>query len=309
MIDLENIRKEFDDVVAVSDLNLSVPEGEIYGLIGPNGSGKTTTIRISCGLLPPTAGTATVAGVRVAAELERAQQHIGYLSDFFSVYEDLKVWEYLDHFARAYRIPSQDIPKRIDEVIAQVHLEVKRDAIIAGLSRGMKQRLGIARAIIHRPRVLLLDEPASGLDPKARFELRLLLQSLQRDGATILISSHILSELDGFCTSIGIMERGILVRSGKIEEVAAAGSPQRTVRISWVDTSLPSVEKALRSDPHVTDLELETTAGKFHFSGGEKDLAELVAALVGAGIRLTSFSETKQTVEDVYMRISKHEAM
>ncbi|MGO9441225.1 MAG: ATP-binding cassette domain-containing protein, partial [Terriglobales bacterium] len=135
MIELKDVRKEFGDVVAVSDLTLSIPEREVYGLIGPNGAGKTTTIRIACGLLSPTAGTAMIAGVDVALEPERAQQYIGYLSDFFSVYEDLKVWEYLDYFAQAYRMPMQDIPRRIDEVIAQVHLEMKRDAIIRGLSR------------------------------------------------------------------------------------------------------------------------------------------------------------------------------
>ena len=218
MIQLINLRKEFDDLVAVDDLNLTIPEGEIYGLIGPNGAGKTTTIRMTCGLLTPTLGRALVNGIDVAQDPEHAQQYIGYLSDFFAVYEDLKVWEYLDYFAHAYKMPEADIPARITEVITQVGLEVKRDALIHGLSRGMKQRLGIARAIIHRPKVLLLDEPASGLDPKARLELRQLLRFLRDQGATILISSHILTELEGFCTSIGIMEKGRMVRSGRIDD-------------------------------------------------------------------------------------------
>ena len=217
MIRLEKLRKEFDDLVAVNDLEVVIPEGEIYGLIGPNGAGKTTTIRMSCGLLEPTGGKVFVAGVDVHEEPERAQQNIGYLSDFFSVYEDLKVWEYLDYFAHAYKMPEREIPSRIDEVIQQVALEVKRDELIKGLSRGMKQRLGIARAVIHRPKVLLLDEPASGLDPKARLDLRNLLRSLGDQGTTVLISSHILTELEGFCTSIGLMEKGRMVRSGKIE--------------------------------------------------------------------------------------------
>ena len=158
VITMSRLRKEFDDLVAVEGLDVSIPEGEIYGLIGPNGAGKTTTIRMACGLLEPTDGHVTVADVDVHAHPERAQQFIGYLSDFFSVYEDLKVWEYLDFFAHAYKMPEAEIPPRIDEVICQVELEVKRDAMIRGLSRGMKQRLGIARAIIHRPRALLLDE-------------------------------------------------------------------------------------------------------------------------------------------------------
>lgn len=307
MIELNNVRKEFDDLVAVQDLNLSIPEREVYGLIGPNGAGKTTTIRIACGLLSATRGSATIAGIDVALEPELAQQHIGYLSDFFSVYEDLTVWEYLDYFARAYFMPPEAISSRIDKVITQVGLEVKRDAMIRGLSRGMKQRLGIARAIIHRPKVLLLDEPASGLDPKARFELRNLLRELRDDGATILISSHILSELEGFCTSIGIMEKGHLIRSGRIEEIAAAGSPARLVRIRWVDTPLESVENALRNDRRVSGIDLSLVAGTFQFSGEDLELAQLVSGLVNAGIRLVSFSETKQTVEDLYMRLSKHE--
>jgi len=307
MIELNNVRKEFDDLVAVQDLNLSIPEREVYGLIGPNGAGKTTTIRIACGLLSATRGSATIAGIDVALEPELAQQHIGYLSDFFSVYEDLTVWEYLDYFARAYFMPPEAISSRIDKVITQVGLEVKRDAMIRGLSRGMKQRLGIARAIIHRPKVLLLDEPASGLDPKARFELRNLLRELRDDGATILISSHILSELEGFCTSIGIMEKGHLIRSGRIEEIAAAGSPARLVRIRWVDTPLESVENALRNDRRVSGIDLSLVAGTFQFSGEDTELAQLVSGLVNAGIRLVSFSETKQTVEDLYMRLSKHE--
>ena len=193
VIKMTTLRKEFDDLVAVQGLDLSIPEGEIYGLIGPNGAGKTTTIRMACGLLEPTDGHVTVADVDVHHDPERAQQFIGYLSDFFSVYEDLKVWEYLDFFAHAYKMPEAEIPARIDEVIRQVELEVKRDAMIKGLSRGMKQRLGIARAIIHKPRVLLLDEPASGLDPKARLDLRNLLRSLRDDGhhrADLLAHPH-----------------------------------------------------------------------------------------------------------------------
>ena len=225
VIKMTRLRKEFDDLVAVQGLDVSIPEGEIYGLIGPNGAGKTTTIRMACGLLEPTDGHVTVADVDVHEDPERAQQFIGYLSDFFSVYEDLKVWEYLDFFAHAYKMPEAEIPARIDEVIRQVELEVKRDAMIKGLSRGMKQRLGIARAIIHKPRVLLLDEPASGLDPKARLDLRNLLSSLRDDGTTVLISSHILTELEGFCTSIGIMEKGQMIRSGTIAEISAAETP------------------------------------------------------------------------------------
>ena len=309
MIEFVHLRKEYDNVLAVEDLNLNIPQGEIYGLIGPNGAGKTTTIRMACGLLAPTLGRALVNGVEVAQEPERAQQYIGYLSDFFAVYEDLKVWEYLDFFAHAYKMPEADIPARITEVIAQVNLEVKRDAMIRGLSRGMKQRLGIARAIIHRPKVMLLDEPASGLDPKARLELRNLLRSLRDQGATILISSHILTELEGFCTSIGIMEKGRMVRSGSIEEVTAAAATTRLVRLTWAGDLQTVVESKLKDDQRVSDVNLTAGAGTFRFSGADEDLAPVLAALIAANVPVTAFGEVKQTVEELYMKLSTHEVM
>ena len=309
MIELTNLRKEYDDLVAVYDLNLKIPEGEIYGLIGPNGAGKTTTIRMACGLLTPTLGQALVAGIDVNREPERAQQNIGYLSDFFAVYEDLKVWEYVDYFAHAYKLPQTSIPHRVTEVIAEVGLEVKRDALIAGLSRGMKQRLGIARAIIHRPRVLLLDEPASGLDPKSRLELRKLLLALREQGATILISSHILTELEGFCTSIGIMERGHMVRSGRIEDVTAAEYSSVLIRVSWTGDGMSMAEEVLKKEAQVSDVHLAAVGGTFRFTGSEEQSAALLAVLIAAGVRVSSFAEIKQTVEDIYMKISKHEVM
>jgi ABC-2 type transport system ATP-binding protein len=308
VLQLINLRKEFDDLVAVDDLNLTIPEGEIYGLIGPNGAGKTTTIRMTCGLLTPTLGRALVNGIDVAQDPEHAQQYIGYLSDFFAVYEDLKVWEYLDYFAHAYKMPEADIPARITEVITQVSLEVKRDALIHGLSRGMKQRLGIARAI-HRPKVLLLDEPASGLDPKARLELRQLLRFLRDQGATILISSHILTELEGFCTSIGIMEKGRMVRSGRIDEVTAAETSARLVRLTWAGDSAFALLDLLKANPAISEPKPGFGAGTFRFAGSDDDLAALLAQIVAAGVRVTSFGEVKQTVEDLYMKISTHEVM
>jgi ABC-2 type transport system ATP-binding protein len=309
VIQLTHLRKEFDDLTAVCDLTLTIPEREIYGLIGPNGAGKTTTIRMACGLLIPTAGSVSVSGIDVLAEPEKAQQYIGYLSDFFSVYEDLKVWEYLDYFAHAYKMPEAEIATRITEVIFQTGLEVKRDVLIHGLSRGMKQRLGIARAIVHRPKVLLLDEPASGLDPKARFDLRNLLRSLCDQGATILISSHILTELEGFCTSIGIMEKGRLVRSGRIEEVTAMENLGRTIHVGWVGDFAGTVRSLLAGRAHITDSQFNGDEGTFQFAGCDDELAEVLTSLVGAGVPVLSFTATKQTVEELYMKISRHEVM
>ena len=309
MIELSHLRKEYDDLIAVEDLNLAIPTGEIYGLIGPNGAGKTTTIRMTCGLLSPTQGTVHVAGVDVLHEPEQAQQHIGYLSDFFSVYETLKVWEYLDYFAHAYKMAEEKIAARVTEVIAEVGLEVKRDALIRGLSRGMKQRLGIGRAIIHRPKLLLLDEPASGLDPKARFDLRNLLRSLCDQGTTIVVSSHILTELEGFCTSIGIMEKGALVRSGRIEDVTAAANPARTLRVRWIGDSSSTVQSLLQQDPLISGLIVQSTEGEFQFAGTEDQLSKVLNNLVTVGVKITSFAETRQTVEDLYMKLSGHQVM
>jgi len=309
MIELTKLRKEFDELVAVEDLTLTIPSGEIYGLIGPNGAGKTTTIRMICGLLEPTQGKVQVAQIDVLGEPEQARQHIGYLSDFFSVYEDLKVWEYLDYFAHAYKMPEAEIPARINEVIAQAGLEVKRDALIRGLSRGMKQRLGIARAMIHRPKVLVLDEPASGLDPKARIELRSLLRSARDEGATILISSHILSELEGFCTSLGVMEKGRLVRSGRLEEVMLAATPTRTIRTQWLGESGTQVQATLARRATVSEMKLSGNEGEFAFSGSDDELSQALADLVAAGVRILSFREVKQTVEEMYMKLSSHEVM
>ncbi len=309
VIEMSKLRKEFDDLVAVQGLDVSIPEGEIYGLIGPNGAGKTTTIRMACGLLEPTGGRVTVCGVDVHEKPEGAQQFIGYLSDFFSVYEDLKVWEYLDFFAHAYKMPEPEIPARIDEVIHEVGLEVKRDAMIKGLSRGMKQRLGIARAIIHRPKILLLDEPASGLDPKARLDLRNLLRSLRDQGTTVLISSHILTELEGFCTSIGLMEKGRMIRSGTIEEISAAESQYRVVRLGWVGQADATVRAKLAENPQLFGLMVQGSQAIFKFAGSEEELAAVLASLVAAGVRVVSFGEVKQTVEDLYLKLSHHEVM
>lgn len=307
MIQLDNLRREYGDLVAVQDLTVSIPEAEIYGLIGPNGAGKTTTIRMACGLLTPTSGRVTVNGVDVHSQPELAQSYIGYLSDFFSVYDDLKVWEYLDYFAHAYKMPEQIISSRIDEVIAQVGLEVKRDSFIRGLSRGMKQRLGIARAIIHKPKVLLLDEPASGLDPKARADLRAVLLALRDEGTTILISSHILSELEGFCTSIGVMERGTMVRSGRIDAIIAQEAPLRVVRVQWLgDTDVASL---LRTMERVSDVAGHGSSVVFRFAGSPEELSAVLAQLIAVGVKVVAFGDVKQTVEDIYMKLSHNEVM
>ena len=310
MIRLENLSKEYDEVVAVRDLTLEIPEGEIYGLIGPNGAGKTTTLRMCCGLLDPTTGKVLVNNVDVYSDPEQAQSQIGYLADFFSVYDDLKVWEYLDYFARAYKLGPATIPSRVNEVISEIGLEVKRDSMVKGLSRGMKQRLGIGRAIIHRPKVLLLDEPASGLDPKARIELRQLLKRLRDNGSTIVVSSHILPDLEDFSTSIGVMERGLMLRSGRVSDLREQvdGANARTIQISWLGPIGP-VQEFLKTHGLLSRALLDEHEGAFPFQGNDDAISQLLAEMAAVGIKLTGFHEVKQTVEELYLKLSHGQVM
>jgi ABC-2 type transport system ATP-binding protein len=305
MIEIEGLRKEYDNVLAIEGLSLKVGNNEVYGLVGPNGAGKTTTMRIVCGLLEPTEGRVQVNGIDVVHEPEQAREHIGFLSDFFSLYEDLKVWEYLDYFAHAYKLPESEIRLRVEEMVHEAGLECKRDALIHGLSRGMKQRLGIARAMIHQPQVLVLDEPASGLDPKARVELRNQLKAVRDRGTTILISSHILTELEGLCTAIGIMEGGHLVRSGRMEDMMLETKAVRRVRLRWLGDE-GRLRSVLAGHAQVSMLELDAGHGEFAFGAGERELSELLTALVNSGAGVIDFYEARPTFEQIYMKLSSH---
>ena len=219
MIEVHHLRKEYDDTIALENLDLVIPEGEVYGLIGPNGAGKTTLIRILATLLEPTYGQVRIGGFDALEEPMRVHPLLGYMSDFFSLYDNMLVWEYLDHFARCYKVSAGHRERLVEKVLELVSLEVRRDAPIKTLSRGMRQRLCFAKTLIHEPRVLLLDEPASGLDPAGRLEFRELIKQLHAMGRTILISSHILTEMADFCTSAGIMEQGRLLASGRVEDI------------------------------------------------------------------------------------------
>jgi ABC-2 type transport system ATP-binding protein len=322
---LENLTKVYDvasskgapsqAVLAADRLNLSVQGGEIFGLIGPNGAGKTTTLKMVCGLLEPTAGHVIIDNYEVATHAETVQRYLGYLADFGALYDDLKVCEYLEYFACAYKLAPSRIPGRIHELITLMGLEGKRDAMIGGLSRGMKQRLGIARAIIHDPSLLALDEPAAGLDPKARFELKKLLKELNAQGKTVLITSHILSDLEEICTSVAILEKGRLVRCSPLQEIlsgaapgAAAGAAARTIRIRLAS---PGFDLAgwLEGRPGISGVVPEVNGAHFAFSGGETDLGELVKALSAAGVLVTGVESTAQTLEEAYSRITKGEVM
>jgi len=322
MIRLENLSKEYDvlggkgrpsgAVVAADHLNLQIPPREIFGLVGPNGAGKTTTLKMVCGLLVPTTGRVTVNGIDVEQHPEEVQQFIGYLADFFSLYDDLRVWEYLDYFARAYKLDPAQISPRIDYTIRVMGLEVKRDSFIAGLSRGMKQRLGIARAILHDPPVLVLDEPASGLDPKARLELKELIRELNRAGKTVFITSHVLSDLEEICTSVGILEKGRLVRVGPLDDVlreaALVGAAGRRFRIRLAVPGF-SLEEWLAAREGVSGVTMEPDGAMFAYTGEDTQVAELVRALVHAGAPVCGVEEVTQTLEQLFSRLSSGEVM
>jgi len=241
-IDLRNITKRYDKLTAVDNLSLALGPGEIFGFIGPNGAGKTTTIKILATLLEPTSGTAMVDGINVVENPDAVRARIGYMPDTFGVYDEFKVWEYLDFFAAAYKVPKGDRPGLIDLVLDLTNLSNKKDAYVEGLSRGMKQRLCLARTMVHNPKVLLLDEPASGLDPRARIEIRDLLKELRNLGKTIIVSSHILPELADFCTSVGIIEKGKLLVSGPIDSLIGDNIGARVLEVK-----VPAEDKATAS--------------------------------------------------------------
>jgi len=305
MIEIRHLRKQYDSTIAIANLNLSIPAGEVFGLIGPNGAGKTTLIRILATLLEPTCGRVTICGIDVCEAPLEVHPLIGYMSDFFSLYDEMLVWEYLDHFAACYRIQRARRKQLIDDVLELVSLEVRRDDKIKALSRGMRQRLCFAKTLLHQPKVLLLDEPASGLDPAGRIEFREILKKLRDMGRTVLISSHILTEMADFCTSIGIVEQGRLLASGRVEEILqqlksrlrlvieVAGEQHRLVALLEEEAAIEELE--LR-DGHVTCA----------WAAGREDLPELHRRIVQASIPLIAFSLKQDDLEDIYMRISGH---
>jgi ABC-2 type transport system ATP-binding protein len=316
IIETRGLTKQYGELTALKELNLTVEAGAVYGLVGPNGAGKTTTMRILATLLRPTAGEAWVAGYSVLRNRRDVRRTIGYMPDFFGVYGDMKVWEYLDFFAACYEIPYEVRSRLADDLLELVDLAHRRDDYVEALSRGMRQRLCLARALAHDPQVLILDEPASGLDPRARVEIRELLQELQAMGKTILVSSHILSEIEEVCTYIGIIEQGSLVATGTLEEMRQRVRVQRVVRIGLMaqgpDELARVVEKArawLEAYSGVTSVERVTDNGggnlEVTFSGGDEGVAQLLGELVGAGFPVLSFREETGDLEDVFMRLTQ----
>ena len=299
-----NLTKRYGDVIALSNLNLEIQEGDCFGFIGPNGAGKTTTIKILATLLQPTWGEARVCDFVVGYQSRQIRPLIGYVPDYFGAYEDMLVQEYLEFFAAAYNINGADRTKVVADVLELTDLTYKNDALVDGLSRGMKQRLSIARTLLHDPKVLLLDEPAGNLDPRARIELRELLKTLRNMGKTIIISSHILPELQDMCNTVGVIERGELIYSGPWTELVKKVRTGTVLQVSVA--SHPEQAAALMNqEPTVEQVELANGVIQIALKSGVSDYSFVPTKLVQAGYRLTMLKEEEVNLETAFMRLTK----
>ena len=306
----QGLTKQFERHIAIKNIDLEVAEGEVYGLIGPNGAGKTTLIRLLAMAEEATVGEIYLYGDRIVKEESnlRLKQYIGYLPDDFPLYEELSVWDYLDYFARLYFLQTPHRRRRLEEVLELVQLTSKRHSTIATLSRGMKQRLSLARTIIHEPILLLLDEPVSGLDPIARMQFREIIKVLQSAGMTVLISSHVLSDLAELCTSIGIMELGSLVESTSLKTLYERLSHQ-TIHISVLDNSQALIQE-LKQYSWVENYEIvpDSHQVKVHFTGNLEDSANLLRSLISAGLPITEFHTSREDLETIFLKLGHQQA-
>lgn len=300
------LTRTYGSMTALSALDLTVNRGDLFGFIGSNGAGKTTTLRILATFLTPSAGRAEVLGRDVVRDADAVRHVIGYMPDFFGVYKDMEVTEYLDFFGACYKIPSAQREKTVNDVLELVGLTEKRGALIGALSRGMQQRLGLARVLIHDPQLLLLDEPASGLDPRARIEMMAILQELQRLGKTIIISSHILSELQTLCNRVAIIERGKLIYSGPVQGVRDQMSTGRTMWVK-VTTELAQAVELLKTRPEVSSVEVVEERLKVTLIDHESDPTVIPDVLVRGGVRVAEMREDEIGLEEVFLRVTRGE--
>ena len=304
MIELIDFGKDYGDFTAVERLNLKIDEGEIFGFIGPNGAGKSTSIRFLATLLKASRGEGIVNGHSVTQAPMEVRRSVGYMPDNFGVYDGMKVWEFLDFFAVAYGIHRSKRKQVIGDVLDLLDLTHKRDDFVNGLSRGMKQRLCLAKTLVHDPPVLILDEPASGLDPRARLEVKALLKELRKMGKTILISSHILTELADCCTSIGIIERGQLLMHGPIQEVYRRIRGNRMIEVKFV-SGMDIGLSVIRSSPFCRDVQVDDSKALVELETNDAGVAELLQQLVHQQVGIRSFAEKDPTLEDVFMMVTK----
>jgi ABC-2 type transport system ATP-binding protein len=304
MVEIQNLSKQFGHFQALKSIDLTIRRGTVFGFVGPNGAGKSTTMLILATLLAPTSGTARVDGIEVTENPKEVRKRIGYMPDFFGVYEQFKTTEYLHFYGASYGIPKAERDRLIPQLLELVNLTDKKDAYVDSLSRGMKQRLCLARCLVHDPQLLILDEPASGLDPRARIEMREIMKELKAMGKTIIISSHILPELAEMVDEIGVIEHGRMVAHGNVQEIQ---SRLRVKRILLVRTAGQDAEAEayLQNRPHVNRIFRDERGIHIHFAGQDEEQSELLHDLVAQGFRLIAFSEAQTNLEDVFLEITK----
>jgi len=304
MIELTGFGKDYGEFTAVESLDLKIEEGEMFGFIGPNGAGKSTSIRFLATLLRASRGDGMINGYSVSQDPMNVRRSVGYMPDAFGVYDGMKVWEFLDFFAVAYKIGRTQRKQVIRDVLELLDLTYKRDDFVNGLSRGMKQRLCLAKTLVHDPPVLILDEPASGLDPRARVEVKALLKELRRMGKTILISSHILTELADCCTSIGIIERGKLLMHGPIDEVYQQIRGNQVIEARLGD-NLETGLSIIRSNPDVRDVQVDGSKIVIEFSSSDHNPSQLLKKLIDNEVEVINFGQKDPNLEDVFMMVTK----
>lgn len=305
MLKIRNLTKRYGRHTALDSLDLQIDRGEIFGFVGPNGAGKTTTMKIMAGLLKADAGEIYIDDIKLFEDYNRLKEVIGYMPDFFGVYDNLQVMEYLEFYASAYGMETRQARRLGGHLLEMVHLEGKEECYVDELSRGMKQRLCLARALIHDPQFLILDEPASGLDPRSRFEFKEILKELRDNGKTIIISSHILMELAEMCTSIGIIERGKMILQGSIEDI-----------LETVDTSNPLIIRVydqvdtavllLKREEKIESLTIRGNSIFASFSGNREEEARLLKTLIDNGVLVQSFSRERGSLESLFLKITEH---
>lgn len=306
MLEIKGLHKIYGKYHALSGLNMRVETGALYGFVGPNGAGKTTTIKIMTGLLGAEEGSVSIDGINALRDLRQLKSMIGYVPDFFGVYDNLTVSEYMEFFASCYRLDGLVARKRYTALLEQVGLEDRLDFFVDSLSRGMKQRLCLARALIHDPSILILDEPTSGLDPRTRFEFREILKELQEAGKTIIISSHVLSELSALCTDIGIIDQGHMVLEGKIGEILSRVNTSNPLVIS-VCSHMEEALGILKRHPRVQTLSVRDQEVCVRFTGDAQEEALLLQKLLEGGVLVNSYAREKGSLESVFMQLTDHE--
>ncbi len=303
MPEILELKKSFGKFTALNSLSMNITDNSIFGFVGPNGAGKTTTMKIMAGLLKADSGNIYINGEDVLKNPQKIREKIGYMPDFFGVYDDLKVTEYMDFYAGTYYIPYADRPSLIDSLLEIVDLSDKKDAYVDSLSRGMKQRLCLARSLIHDPNLIILDEPASGLDPRARVEMKEVLKQLKEMGKTIIVSSHILPELAEMCSEIGIIDHGQLVTQGTVNEIMNKIHKNRIVRVK-TSSAKDTLIRLLKEQTKVGEITENADNIEFVFNGNDNDLTSILRNIIMNGIPVFSFGEAEGNLEEIFMTVT-----